>query len=44
MALEGEAPGELQAHVRSYSRFIWMMKWGAIVCLVLAFVVILAIS
>jgi hypothetical protein len=43
MAIESDS-GELPAHERSYSRFIWMMKWGAIVSLVTALVVVLLIS
>jgi len=43
MAAEGEInghpAGDVEAHVRSYDRFIFMMKWGAVVCLVIAFVV-----
>jgi hypothetical protein len=36
--------GEMRAHERSYSRFIWLMKWGAVVSLVTALFVILIIS
>lgn len=44
MAAESEIPGEMQAHESSYSRFLWMMKWGAIVSLALALIVVLIIS
>lgn len=43
MAAEGETKGEMQAHIGSYDRFIGMMKWGAVLCLIVAFVVILII-
>ena len=43
MAVEGEVQVE-EAHVRSYSAFIAMMKWGAILSLITALVVILIIS
>lgn len=36
--------GEIRAHERSYSRFVWLMKWGAIVSFVAAFFVVLIIS
>ena len=39
---EGEAK-ELRAHERSYGRFIFMMKWGTLVSLVTALIVILLI-
>jgi hypothetical protein len=38
------ADNEPQAHLNSYSRFLWMMKWGAVVSLVLALIVVLLIS
>ncbi len=31
---------EAAVHVRDYSRFIQLMKWGAIVSLVVAFIVV----
>jgi hypothetical protein len=36
--------GEMQAHQRSYSGFIWLMKWGAIISLILGLFVVLIIS
>ena len=35
---------EVAAHVRDYERFTGLLKWGAIICLVIAFVVILIIA
>lgn len=35
---------EAAAHVQDYSRFTKMMKWGAISCAIIAFIVILIIS
>ena len=35
---------DVAAHVRDYSRFTFMLKWGAIVCLVIALIVVLIIS
>jgi hypothetical protein len=31
-------------HVRDYTRFTKMFKWGAIVCLIIAFLVLMIIS
>lgn len=39
---EGEAK-EFRAHERSYGRFIFMMKWGTLVSLATALIVILLI-
>ena len=49
MAREGEASdltsgGELKAHEKSYSLFIGMMKWGTILSLIAAAIVILIIA
>ena len=35
---------EVATHVRDYSRFIQMLKWGAIISLILAFIVMMLIS
>ena len=35
---------DVATHVRDYSRFIQLLKWGAIVSLISAFIVILIIS
>jgi hypothetical protein len=32
---------EVAVHVHDYERFTRMMKWGALTCLVIAFIVIL---
>lgn len=32
---------EMAHHVDDYSRFTWMMKWGAIVCFITALIVII---
>ena len=40
---DGEAR-EYKAHERSYGRFIFMMKWGTIVSVITAFIVILLIQ
>jgi hypothetical protein len=40
---EAHAP-ELQKHVRDYSRFIQMLKWGAIVSFVTAILVLFIIT
>jgi len=44
MAAEGETNGDLQAHVNSYDRFIDMMKYGAVICLVIGLLVMFIIS
>lgn len=44
MAAEGNRQDDMQAHVKSYSSFAWMMKWGAIVCVILALIVVFLIS
>ena len=44
MAVEGEVQVEEKAHVRSYSAFVAMMKWGAILSLITALIVVLIIS
>lgn len=39
---EGHEPGamDIKGHVSTYSSVIGMLKWGAVACFVLAFVVI----
>jgi hypothetical protein len=32
--------GDIQAHVRDYSRFTGMVKWGTIICAILGFIVV----
>ena len=36
--------GDMQAHVRDYSRFTGMLKWGAILSFILAMIVVVVIS
>jgi hypothetical protein len=43
MAAEGEAEKELIVHRRGYESFISMFRIGAIVCAILAFIIILVI-
>jgi hypothetical protein len=35
---------EVARHVDDYSRFTALLKWGAIVCLIIAFLVLLIIA
>ena len=44
MAAEGEIDKEVITHRKGYEGFIFLMKWGAIVCVVVALIVILLIS
>jgi hypothetical protein len=44
MAAEGELDKEITTHRRGYDGFVSLMKWGAAVCVVVAFIVILLIS
>ena len=39
-----EATKEIRAHQGSYTRFIFMMKWGTILSLLLGFIVNLIIA
>ena len=43
MAAEGNRPDDMQSHAKGYDFFIWLMKWGAIIALITALIVILAI-
>ena len=43
MAAEGEASKDMKAHQGTYAAFIGLMKWGAILTLIIAFIVILLI-
>jgi hypothetical protein len=43
MAAEGEAEKELIVHRRGYESFISLFRTSAVVCLVLAFIIILII-
>jgi hypothetical protein len=44
MAADREVQADLQAHVKSYSSFAWMMKWGTIVSFIVAAIVVLLIA
>ena len=44
MAAEGEIETEAVAHKKGYESFVFLMKWGAIVWVVLGLIVILLIS
>ena len=44
MAIERDVQTDLQAHVKSYSRFAAMMKWGTILSFILAAIVVILIS
>ena len=35
---------EVARHVEDYSRFTTILKWGAVTCLIIAFVVLMIIS
>jgi Bacterial aa3 type cytochrome c oxidase subunit IV len=38
----GEAPTQdVAVHVRDYEQFTKLLKWGAIICLIVAFIVLL---
>jgi hypothetical protein len=43
MAAEGEFEKEVIVHRKGYEGFTFLMKWGAIICVVLGFIVILLI-
>ena len=43
MAAEGDASKDLKAHQGTYSAFITLMKWGAILAVITALIVILII-
>jgi hypothetical protein len=44
MAAEGDTPDDIKAHVKSYSHFAWMMKWGTIISFITGMIVVLIIS
>ncbi|HEX8124689.1 MAG TPA: aa3-type cytochrome c oxidase subunit IV [Allosphingosinicella sp.] len=43
MAAEGEMEKEAVVHRKGYEGFLFMMKWGAVISIVLGFIVILLI-
>ena len=44
MAVEGETQEDIAAHMKSYSNFAWMMKWGTIISAIVAIFVVIIIS
>lgn len=36
--------GDIQTHVRDYSRFMWMLKWSAVGSFIIAMIVVVVIS
>ncbi|HEY0625951.1 MAG TPA: aa3-type cytochrome c oxidase subunit IV [Allosphingosinicella sp.] len=44
MAREGEVTNDQKAHVRSYSTFVGLMKWGTILSFIAAAIVVLIIA
>lgn len=44
MATDQDVQPDLQAHVKSYANFAWMMKWGTIVSFIVAAIVVLLIA
>jgi hypothetical protein len=43
MAAEGELEKEVVTHRKGYDGFVSLMKWGAVICVIIAFIVILLI-
>lgn len=44
MAAEHEVQTDAQAHVRDYSLFVWLMKWGTIISFIIGAIVVLIIA
>ncbi|HET9639514.1 MAG TPA: aa3-type cytochrome c oxidase subunit IV [Allosphingosinicella sp.] len=44
MAAEGEIEKEVIVHQKGYEGFLFLMKWGAIISLVLGLIVVLLIA
>ena len=44
MAAEGDAQKEVAVHQAGYSGFITLMKWGSIISLITALIVVLIIA
>ena len=42
--MAAEQHNDMQAHVKSYSLFSWIIKWGAVVSLITALLIIFLIS
>nr|WP_295372953.1 hypothetical protein [uncultured Sphingosinicella sp.] len=44
MASDREVQADVQAHVKSYSSFAWMMKWGTIISFIVTAIVVIIIA
>ena len=44
MAADGDTQEDMRAHVKSYSAFAWMMKWGTILSFIVAMIVVIIIA
>ena len=44
MAADSDSPVDMKSHVKSYSHFAIMMKWGTILSFILAAIVVLIIA
>jgi hypothetical protein len=44
MAADREIQNEIKPHVKSYEKFIWMMKWGTILSFITGAIVVMIIS
>ena len=44
MAADGETRDDINAHVKSYANFAWMMKWGTIISAIVAIIVVFIIA
>ena len=44
MAADGNTPEDIKAHLKSYSQFNAMMKWGTILSFILGMIVVIIIS
>ncbi len=44
MAADGDIQDDFKSHVKSYSQFAWMMKWGTIVSFIVGMIVVIIIS
>jgi hypothetical protein len=43
MAAEGEVEKEVITHRKGYESFIFLMKWAAVICVIIGLIVILLI-
>ncbi|SFR83194.1 aa3-type cytochrome c oxidase subunit IV [Sphingomonas jatrophae] len=44
MAASGDSKGDMKAHVGTYTGFLGLLKWGTIISIVLAAIVVLLIA